>query len=304
MPAKLYFVNRIDCEATQPAVNDAALGRRATLGYAQVLEAHGLKGTFYCIPSEVTTHAAIYRDLRDRGHEVGLHVHGADLGYQEFLGVYGPDDQRKIVSQSADLFAKAMGCRPDSICLGYGSSNDHTRPVLVELGFRHGMTQIPGRALPECASVAVGAPQDPHYPHRWNRILKGDLDFVELPGTYDQESRLWGGKHAQDLRIELVDAKNHYYTVLKQVQRLLRETPPIMEISTSTHNTFDYGDTGNFRRQTLEGVIGHVTRIAREHELELVPATHAEVAAAFRQAVPRGDATPQLALDRRGYAKN
>jgi peptidoglycan/xylan/chitin deacetylase (PgdA/CDA1 family) len=302
MAKTLYFVNRIDCEATQPAVKDAALGRRATLGYAQVLESHQLKGTFYAIPSEVKAHPEVYRDLRARGHEVGLHVHGADLGYQEFLGVYGPDEQRQIVGQSTDLFEQAMGYRPDSICLGYGSSNDHTRPVLVDLGYRHGLTQIPGRALPECASVAVGAPQDPHYPHRWNRVLKGDLDFVELPGTYDQDSRLWGGKHPQDLRIELVDAKNHYYTVLKHVQRVLREAPPIMEISTSTHNTFDYSDAGNFRRQTLEGVIGHVFKVARDQGVELVAATHAQVAQAFRAAVPLTPTTTNLTLDRRGYA--
>ncbi len=302
MQTRLFFTNQIDCEATQPAIQDAALGRRALLGYAQVLEAHQLKGTFYCIPSEARANGEVYRDLRARGHEVGLHVHAADLGYAEFLGVYGPDEQREILTRCTDQLEQDLGFRPNSLCLGYGSSNDYTRPVLVDLGYRHGMTQIPGRILPECASVAAGAPVDPYYPHRWNRVLRGDLDFVELPNTYDQDSRMWGGKHPMDLRIELVDAKNHFYTIKKQIQRLQREQPAVFTISAVTHNTFEYSDPRDFRRQTLEGVIGHVVRLAKEHDLELVPATHAEVAQAFRSRVALPTQTDQLALDRRGYA--
>lgn len=305
MPEKLYFINHIDCEATQPAINDAALGHRATVGYAEILERYGLKGTFYCIPSEAKAHGHIYRDLRGRGHEVGLHVHAADLGkgYQEFLGVYGPDEQRDIVATSNDILADAFGFTPNSLCLGYGSSNDHTRPVLVELGFTHGTTQIPGRILPECASVAAGAPLDPYYPHRWNKLLTGDLDFVEIPGTYDQESRMWGGKHPQDLRVELVDAKNHYYTIAKQVQRQLAQKPAIFTMSAVTHNIFDFSDKDNFRRETLEGIITHVFRVAEKNGLEVVPATHAQVAAAFRQKVPLPQGGARLELDRRGYVK-
>lgn len=303
MKQRIYFANQIDCEATQPSVNDAALGRRALLGYAQVLESHQLRGTFYCIPSEARANGAIYRELRDRGHEVGLHVHAADLGFDEFLGVCGPEEQRQIVQQSTDILESCLGFRPDSLCLGYGSSNDYTRSVLIELGFRHGMTQIPGRVLPECASVAAGAPVDPYYAHQWNRLMRGNLDFVELPNTYDQESRLWGGKHPQDLRIELVDAKNHYYTIRKQMQRLLREKPEIFTITSITHNVFDYGDPRNFRRETLEGVIEHVFKTAREFEMDVIGATHAQIAAAFRESTPRSESQLTLTLDRRGYTK-
>lgn len=303
MSNKLHFTIKIDCESTQPAIQDAELGRRSIQGFADVLEAADCKGTCYCIPSEVEANGDVYRDLRNRGHEVGLHVHAADLGYEEFLGIYGPDEQREVVRRSTDMFEQAMGYRPEGICLGYGSSNDYTRLVLHELGYRHGATQIPGRVLPECASVAAGAPLEPHYAHRWNRVLTGDLDFVEIPNTVDPDSRMWGGKHPQDLRIELVDAKNHYYTILKAVKRQLDGDRPIRVIVGCTHNIFEFGKPGDFRRETLEGVIQHTKRIAEEHELAFASMPEIEMAALYREAVALPTDNVKLSLDRRGYAK-
>lgn len=37
----VYLAHKIDCEATQPAIRDADLGRRALEGYAEVLEKIG-----------------------------------------------------------------------------------------------------------------------------------------------------------------------------------------------------------------------------------------------------------------------
>ena len=299
---KLHFATKIDCESTQPAIQDGGLGRRSSLGFADVLEAAGCKATYYCIPSEAAANRDVYEDLQRRGHGIGLHVHAADLGYEEFLGIYGPDDQRDILRRSTDRFEQSMGFRPGGVCLGYGSCTDHTRPILVELGLNHGMTQVPGRILPECASVAAGAPLDPYYAHRWNRVLCGDLDFVEIPNTADPDSRMWGGKHPQDLRVELVDAKNHYYTILKAVQRQLASNTPLVTIVGCTHNIFDYDDPKDFRRRTLEGIIAHVKRIAEQHELELIGMTEQEVADAYRAAVPLPAGGGALTLDRRGYA--
>jgi peptidoglycan/xylan/chitin deacetylase (PgdA/CDA1 family) len=301
MTDNLHFSVRIDCESTQPAVQDAALGRRASLAFGELLEAAGGLGSFFCIASEVKANADAYRDLAGRGHQVGLHVHPADLGYEEFLGIYGPDEQRAILSECTDAFAQVMGYRPPGVCLGYGSSNDYTRPILVELGYDHGQTQIPGRILPECASIAAGAPTEPHYAHPWNRVLAGNLDFVELPGTTDPDSRMWGGKHPQDLRIELVDAKNHYYTIRKAVRRQLDAEAPIKAILANTHNIFPYDVPHDFRRQTLHGVIEHTKRLAAEHDLVLVPATEQQIAAAYRAAVPLPAEGVKLDLDRRGH---
>ena len=266
-----------------------------------MLESHGLKGTYFAIPSEVRTNADVYKELVDRGHEVGLHVHPADGGYEEFLGVYGPDDQSKIVGEFTKAFEDVMGFQPVGICIGYGSSNDATHGVLHAIGYRHGLTQIPGRILPECASVAAGAPLDVHYAHRYNRVLAGDLDFVETPQTVDPDSRMWGGKHPQDLRVELVDAKNHYYTIAKAIERQLAAATPLKVVHCVTHNTFEYQDAADFRRQTLDGIIEHTFKLADQSGLKPVGATTAQLAAAYRKAVPLAESTTHLTLDRRGH---
>lgn len=100
-----------------------------------------------------------------------------------------------------------MGYRPKHFTPGYASANDYTFPALEALGFTHGLVSMPTRNLPQCACVWGNSPMDAHYPHRYNRCLVGDVNFVDIPHTIDWESRMWGGAHPQDLRIELVDAK-------------------------------------------------------------------------------------------------
>jgi hypothetical protein len=304
MADPLFVSFFIDCESTQPAVNDPALGERASLGFAEVLESHDLRGTFHILPTDAEAHPALYRKLEARGHEIGLHVHPSVQGYGEFLGVYGPDDQRRIIDEAANRFAQAIGHRPDNICVGYCSINDHTFPILHDLGFRHGTNTIPTRVLPQCASVHAGAPLDVHYAHPFNRVLPGNLDLVNIPMTIDPDSRMWGGAHPLDLRVELVDAKNHWYTIEKSVKRQIAQAVPVKSIRGVTHNIFEFQNPADFRRQTLDAMLSHIKTIAEKHGLTYQPATGAQIARHYRSTVPIPVAAPALALDRRGYSSN
>lgn len=71
----IHFSIQVACEATQPTIRDAALGERAIRGLAGIFERSGIKATFVAIPSELRAHAALYREMREQGHEVGLHIH-------------------------------------------------------------------------------------------------------------------------------------------------------------------------------------------------------------------------------------
>ena len=164
------------------------------------------------------------------------------------------------------------------------------------------MVSMPTRNLPQCACVWGSSPQTLHYPHRYNHCLTGDVDFVDVPMTVDVESRMWGGAHPQDLRIELVDAKNHRYTIRKNVARQVQaaDAIPVKHLKALTHKVFDYSDEHNFRRETLFGVIDIVRRICDEQQCQLVPATTAAMAEAYRQLVPLPRGGVKLILDTRG----
>ena len=299
----LFFSIQIDCESTQHAIRNPALGERAIRGLGDVFAETKTLGTFFVIPGDIEAHTAIYKELAKQGHEIGLHIHAADQGYGEFLGDQGPDLQRKIIDEAADQFAQAMGRRPLTICPGYFSANDFTFGILEELGFTHGAVSCPTRNLPQCAAVWSSSPLDPRYPHRFNRMLNGDVDFVDLPPTVDPDSRMWGGAQPLNLRVELVDAKNHWYTIDKAVRRQLEQNTPLKQIHADTHNVFDYSDTRNFRRETYVGMVNAARQIAERGKLTFQAATLAEVAAAFRKAVPLSSVKlTELKLDTRGRA--
>jgi hypothetical protein len=298
----ILFNLQVDCEATQASINDAALGERAVRGLGELLAQTGMKASFLVIPKDLRAHAALYRDLERQGHEIGLHTHPADQGYEEFLGVYSFEEQTRIVREGMEVFAEAMGRPPLAFTPGYGSANDHTYPALEALGLKHGLVAIPTRNLPQCACVWGSVSLEPRYPHRWNRCLNGDVDFVDVPPTVDIESRMWGGAHPQDLRVELVDAKNHWYTIHKNVKRLMAagDKAPVKHLKAVTHNTFDFSDPRNFRRETLLGIISAARSICETEGARLVPATTADIAAAYRAAVPRPAGGVKLTLDARG----
>lgn len=301
MAEPLYFSIQIDCESTQHALKNPALGERAIRGLGEVFSETGTKGTFLVIPGDLEAHAAIYRELEAAGHEVGLHIHPKDMGYAEFLGTEGPDAQRRVLGEAVNLFVETVGRRPASFCPGYVSANDFTFGILEELGFTHGTVSLPTRILPQCAAVWAGSPLDPRYPHRYNRLLNGDVNFVDLPLTVDPDSRMWGGGQPLDLRVELVDAKNHWYTLDKSVRRQRAQATPLKQVHALTHNVFEFDDKNNFRRETYVGIVNATKQIAEREQLAFQPATLAEVASAFRKSVPRENARSQeLTLDTRG----
>jgi len=301
MSNDFYLLISVDCEATQHSIRDPQLGQRAVNGVLEILAAEDLLATFFVIPTDLEADPKLYKQALEDSHEVGLHLHPADLGYEEFLGIYGREDQKKIISEASDRFAQVIGYAPKSIRTGYFSANDSTFQVLKELGFTHGGMSCPTRILPECAAVWAGAPLDIHYAHRHNRLMAGDLDFVEIPVTIDPDSRIWGGKQPLDLRVEQVGAKDHWYTISKAVERQRTQNTVVPHMSIYTHNIFDYSDERDFRRETLCKMIKGAKDIVAGKDSKVLKATHADAAAAYRKACPiEGVKATKLKLDTRG----
>ncbi len=217
--AIIYINWSLDCEATQRSVSNVELGRRSVRGFVDVVAAAGFRATLFVLPGDARAYPQLLRQLAGEGVEVGLHVHPQEQGFDDFCGAFTADQQREIYTGAMQMFADALGFAPRTFRTGSCSANDATFPLTAALGFTSCSHSMPGRNMPALRSNWTSAPAYPHYAHAANRLLEGDLDLVEVPVTTDPDSMLWSGGHAQDLRVELFDARNQRYLIDKVLAR-------------------------------------------------------------------------------------
>jgi hypothetical protein len=112
------------------------------------------------------------------------------------------------------------------------------------------------------------------------------------------------GLHTHPAEQGYVDAKNHWYTIQKNVKRQVAagEAIPVKHLKALTHNIFDYSSPHDFRRETLLGVITAARQICEQQGCALVPATTGEIAAEYRRRAPLPRGGVRLELDTRGRA--
>jgi hypothetical protein len=288
--SELYVCFTMDCEqinefACQGGPTTWELGERAIRGYCEALMAHGLTATLFVVPQGAPRYRNTLFELGDAGIEIGLHYHPQDSGYPDFLGAFTGADQEMMLREAMDQWSQVLGRDAVVFRPGNFSANDATLPTLVRLGFQAGSISLPLRDFIEARANWTSAPFDPHFGHRANRLLAGDLPFLEVPVTVDWESRMWGGRTPQDLRIELVDARAHGFTVRKSLERQLSSgKQPLLVVY--THNVFDYSDSNEFRRQVLEGVVAEIRQAAESHHLTIRPLNLLDLRALMLEANP------------------
>ena len=71
----------IDCEATQKAIDDTALGIRSLRGFSDLLLENGCAGTLFVVPGDARAFPALLRELAGNGLQIGLHFHLQELGF-------------------------------------------------------------------------------------------------------------------------------------------------------------------------------------------------------------------------------
>jgi peptidoglycan/xylan/chitin deacetylase (PgdA/CDA1 family) len=275
---KLHVLFTMDVECPGEGSNDAGftdwtVGANAVRGYARVLAAEGWPATFFIVPEAALHYRDLLKDVQAQGAELALHVHPQDLGYSEYLGAYGFEEQSEILRKAMAIWQDALDLRPYSFRPGNFSANDSTFPVLEHLGFRQGSVSAPERRMPSLRAVWTTAPKDPHFVNRANRLLPGDSSFLEVPVTVDWASMIWGGITPLDLRVEAVDARSHSFTMDKNLRRMLDQKISPMALVPMTHNYFDYSSPAEFRAMTLCGMIEHLKRLADRYALEIAGMT-------------------------------
>ena len=282
----IYICWTLDCEATQRAVNNVELGRRAIRGFVDLVTGAGMRATLCVLPGDARAYSHLLRQLAAEGVEIGLHYHPQEEGHGDYCGAYNAEQQHAMYADGLRPTSDALGFQPRTFRTGSCSANDATFPVTAELGFTSCSHSMPGRNMANLRSNWTGAPAHVHYAHPANRLLEGGLDLIEIPVTTDPDSMLWSGGHPQDLRVELFDAKNQRYMIDKMLGREKQRSQPVKAIVALSHNVFDFSDAADFRHQTLRQMLADAAELAERHEVRLRPATMGEIAAEYRRAQP------------------
>jgi hypothetical protein len=251
-------------------------------GFCTRLLRAGFPPTLFLTPRCAQEHAPLLVEKAGSGAELGIYVQPQSLegrGYGKYLGDYDGDTQREIVRETIERFQEALERRPLSVRTGMFSANDATFSVLYELGFRQGSVSNPGRRVGPHAASWTGAVRDAHYVDPTNRLIRGDLAFLEIPVTSDADE-VRGGV-ASDLAIENGPVATWHRPLIEgQLARMETEEVTFRALCLYTRNAYGFRDPKDLHAQTLDGLIEYLSELSDSYEL--MPATLAGAHAGYR----------------------
>jgi hypothetical protein len=283
----IHVIFTMDC---QPAGTRQApegpkgwgLSARSIEGFCTCLRNEGFTATLFLTPWCADTHGPLVDELSGRDVELGLLVHPQSLFenvHKDHVGRLSRERQRAVIALAMRRFQEARGARPRSCRTAMFSASDDTYAILHELGFLQGSVSSPGRRLPRFAAEWTGAVPDPHYTDPSNRLIAGDLRFLEIPVTTDT-SQVRGGL-AFELIIENGSFDNwHRPLIESQLQRMERERVPFRALCFATRNCFAYGAKGDLHSTTLAALLDYLEALRERYDV--IPTTLSGAHAAFR----------------------
>lgn len=252
------------------------ISERAITEFSDMLIRKGFRGAFFIHPETARRHAHLFLELKDRGFELGMHLHPGnfrDHSFKRCLGSYGFDEQRHILSLAVDDWKEALGYKPDSFRSGFFSANDHTFRILYELGFKQSSTSKPGRDLPELYASWVGAYPYPHHVNHDDRLAVGRSEPYEVPVSVNPQ-RLREHRDPLDLRVEeRCMLKQHKETIDFNIRRMkeLNVNPKV--ILSVTHNTEYFLSN----KSVLEFIMDYINEATARHRMNPIPITLQEL---------------------------
>ncbi len=288
---KLFLCYFMDCQTPKKPGGGRdqtwEIAEQAVRGLAELFAERGLSRALgFCSEPEVAIRqSAVFREMAEAGFWQGLHFQvrgyrpqGAseDYDWDRPLSDYDYQEQKDAIAIAREEWEQALGLPATTFGACCAQANDHTFPILAELGFRQSYCSAPGRHDPRNGQEWWGAFPHSHHTSRTSRLVCGDLELYEFtltrslkpepgsePGTWRVADFRAESEMGLDEIIQMADAS------LKDM--LLRDHP-ILYVHAPTHNTWDFGDRNSPRRKTVEATIDAAFALAHRHGLELVPA--------------------------------
>ncbi|MBS10547.1 MAG: hypothetical protein CME19_02945 [Gemmatimonadetes bacterium] len=286
----VYILMTMDCESAHIDVSkhgrsmsssgpaDYEESERSIRGFVETIEAAGYPATLLLHPEVAAAHSEMLLDVQSKGTCLGLHLHPyklVDSAWQDDLGSYTTEEQRKILSEAIEQWERALGQKPAYFRAGYFSANDATFRVLEELGFRGGSLSNPGRRLATHFSIWGDAES---YPHRANtafRSATGDSELIEVPVAVAYGRPVAQG-HAGEAGYEwpyIPHTYDHGAVIENIFSRFIEDQPRFGTYVTDTHNDHDYSDPTANASRNLRGILAAIESVSASLDLEPVGIT-------------------------------
>lgn len=291
----LYFCYFVDCQTpTKPGGKPDGTWEEAELavrGMAEIMAERDLIHALgFCSEPEVARRQNVLFEEMDRiGAWQALHFQvrgylppGATEEYprDRTLAEYGYDEQRAVIEIAKDDWEQSMGKRAEDFGACCAMANDHTFPILAELGFRQCYCSAPGRYNHAMGQVWWGAFPHSHHTSARSRLVCGELDLYEFPlnRTFPPAGVTPGDFRPEDLRAEREWSFDEAMEIAEaSVRDMIYREHPILYLHVPTHNTWDATDRAHPRRAAVETVIDVAYALAESLDLTLVPATLREM---------------------------
>lgn len=304
MKAPLYVLFTMDVEpqaaaagSSGPATDEA--GMAAIQAFSSVLRARGYCATYFVHPELVEANTDFYRQLREAGSGLGLHLHTTKFAPDPQpceLGGLPAAKQRRLIQLAMQMYERGLGEAPRTFRPGCFSANDETYAILCELGFRGGGVSIPGRIWVDRFCVWAGACPYIHDAHASFRQCAGQLPFVEIPLSVDRRSPLQdnpvGFQHYPDLRPGGVYSPTDEVPVDRRallhniLQQMAQDDPPVKTLVIDVHNDRDFTGADSQAAADLRAVLDGIQPEAAALGWDVIPATYDEVIELYRASRP------------------
>ena len=130
----------------------------ATRKLLNILYAHDVQATFFVLGYVADQHPALIREIRDAGHEIGVHGY-----YHRFVYKLAPDEFLQELGSAIEAIERATGVYPSGHRAPYFSVNASTPWVfeyLAAAGLQYDASVFPTR------NMLYGYPGAPRFPYR------------------------------------------------------------------------------------------------------------------------------------------
>lgn len=280
---KIYVVVSMDCEPIRSPEN-ISLATSDPVSYkdsARFIRAFAAKSaeyqfpvSFFIHPEVAVAHPEVFWEQEKNGATLGLHIHPYKIKDTRFVSHFGAlleNQQRTILAEASAVWHSAIGRRPLYFRPGTFSANDSTFRVLEDLGFLGGSISCPGRLYPDLYAVWTGAPLDPHRANASFRLMKGNLNFINVPLTVDISQPKQSGAHSfyRDLRPDYLES-DYFQTARNIVERLKSQKPIVPVLMVVTHNDNDFTDPNDRVSQNYDIVLEAITKACAKADVEPV----------------------------------